>query len=44
MISSVKISNGNAKLGKIPNISLPPIKACGNCEECKKDCYEPPPS
>ena len=39
MKSRVKISNGNSKLGKIPNISLPPIKACGNCEECKKECY-----
>ena len=35
----VKISDGNSKLGKIPNISLPPVKACGNCEECAKDCY-----
>jgi hypothetical protein len=39
METSTKISRGNAKLGKIPNISLPPIKACGNSEGCQKDCY-----
>ena len=33
------ISRGNSKLGKIPNISLPPIKACGNCKACAPDCY-----
>ena len=34
------ISSGNAKLGKhFPNVSLPPIKACHNCKECKTDCY-----
>jgi len=35
----VKISNGNTKLGRIPNISLPPIKACGKDVPCKSDCY-----
>ena len=34
-----KISNQNSKLGKIPNISLTPIKSCVNCKECKKSCY-----
>jgi len=33
------ISNGNAKLGKIPNVSLPPIKSCGNCSGCSTECY-----
>jgi hypothetical protein len=33
------ISKGNSKLGKIPNISLIPIKDCGNCKLCSKDCY-----
>jgi ferredoxin len=33
------ISNGNSKLGKIPNVSLIPIKDCGNCGLCKKLCY-----
>lgn len=35
----VHIAGGNAKLGRIPNISLPPIKSCGNCSGCKKECY-----
>ena len=33
------ISSGNSKLGNIPNISLTPIKACGNCSACSADCY-----
>ena len=33
------ISPGNSKLGKIPNISLPPIAACGNSKQCAKECY-----
>jgi len=33
------ISKGNMKLGKIPNISLPPILSCGNKVECAKSCY-----
>ena len=39
MKPSVKISKGNSKLGKIPNVSFPPVKACGNCDGCKTDCY-----
>jgi len=40
----VKISQGNSKLNAnkgehIPNVSLTPIKACTNCNQCKKDCY-----
>lgn len=35
----MSISSGNSKLGNIPNISLPPIKACENCAHCKSDCY-----
>ena len=35
----MKISDGNSKLGKIPNVSMTPIKSCGNCKECSKDCY-----
>ena len=35
----VKIASGNSKLGKIPNVSIIPVKDCGNCESCKKDCY-----
>lgn len=35
----IKISKGNSKLGKIPNISLVPVKDCGNCSGCKTDCY-----
>jgi ferredoxin len=33
------ISTGNSKVGKIPNMSLPPVVSCGNCEKCKKNCY-----
>ncbi len=35
----IKISPGNSKIGKIPNISLIPIKDCGNCSYCKDKCY-----
>jgi len=35
----VKISLGNTKMGKIPSVSLPPIKSCGNCALCSKKCY-----
>lgn len=33
------ISRGNTKLGAIPNVNLSPIKSCGNCSACAKDCY-----
>ena len=35
----VKISQGNTKMGKIPSVSLPPIKSCINCDSCARDCY-----
>jgi ferredoxin len=35
----ITISNGNQKLGKIPNLSLVPVKDCANCTACRKDCY-----
>lgn len=42
--ASVKISEGNSKVGRIPNLSLIPIKACGACfgnckPPCAKQCY-----
>lgn len=33
------ISDGNSKLGRIPNLSLIPVKDCGNCDYCMADCY-----
>jgi hypothetical protein len=36
---SVHISAGNAKLGAIMNISLPPVVTCSNCGSCCKYCY-----
>ena len=35
----VKISAGNMKLGKMLNISLPPVQTCPNGIPCAKDCY-----
>jgi hypothetical protein len=35
----LKVSKGNTKLGKIPNVSTLPVKDCGSCDFCKKDCY-----
>lgn len=29
----------DTKLGKIPAVSLTPIKSCSNCAECQKYCY-----
>lgn len=34
-----RISEGNLKLGNIPNISLVPCKDCRSDAPCKKDCY-----
>lgn len=39
MVTQANISLGNSKIGKIPNISLPPVKSCGNCSSCAKACY-----
>lgn len=34
------VSKGNSKLGRIPNISLPPIVTCNGCADvCGKTCY-----
>lgn len=34
------ISKGNTKLGKIPNVSLPPVVTCNGCENtCSHKCY-----
>jgi hypothetical protein len=30
----IHISKGNSKLGNIPNLSLPPVKACPNSKWC----------
>ena len=35
----IHISTGNAKLGSIMNISLPPVVTCPNCSTCSKYCY-----
>jgi len=34
------ISNGNRKIGKVMNVSLMPVKTCGNCKKCKFFCYD----
>ena len=39
MERTIKISMGNSKMGKVASVSLPPIKACGNCKLCSKKCY-----
>ena len=38
---SILISSGNAKMGKIPSVSLPPIISCSPlaCKTCGKKCY-----
>lgn len=33
------ISDRNSKLGKVPNVSLPPIASCRKDAPCKKECY-----
>ena len=34
------LSPGNIKLGKMPNVSLPPVVTCNGCDEyCGKKCY-----
>lgn len=35
----VTISEGNMKLGKIPSVSLPPVKTCRKDVGCHKVCY-----
>lgn len=34
------ISAGNRKIGRVMNVSLPPIKSCANCCGCSKLCYD----
>ena len=34
------ISKGNRKIGRVMNVSLPPVMACSNCSECKHYCYD----
>lgn len=34
------ISKGNRKIGRVMNVSLPPIRTCANCSECRKLCYD----
>lgn len=35
----LKISNGNSKIGDVPNLSLPPITTCRPQVPCIGDCY-----
>lgn len=41
-VSNVKmcISSGNRKIGRVMNVSLPPVLSCGHCRECKYLCYD----
>ena len=34
------ISKGNRKIGRVMNVSLPPIVTCENCSGCKNFCYD----
>lgn len=34
------ISKGNRKIGKVMNVSIPPVITCANCKECSKLCYD----
>lgn len=34
------LSTGNRKIGRVMNVSLPPILSCSNCKECKFLCYD----
>ena len=33
------VSNGNSKMGRIPNWSVVPVRDCPNCTECREKCY-----
>ena len=41
-VSGIKacISAGNRKIGRVMNVSLPPVITCHNCKECKHFCYD----
>lgn len=34
------ISKGNRKIGRVMNVSLPPLLSCANCAGCSKLCYD----
>lgn len=34
------ISAGNRKIGRVMNVSLPPVLSCANCKECMHLCYD----
>lgn len=34
------ISKGNRKIGRVMNVSLPPLLSCSNCSGCSKLCYD----
>ena len=34
------ISAGNRKIGRVMNVSLPPILSCANCSGCSRICYD----
>lgn len=34
------VSNGNRKIGRVMNVSLPPVVSCGNCGKCMRYCYD----
>ena len=34
------ISKGNVKIGRVMNVSIPPIITCHHCKECKYYCYD----
>ena len=38
----MSVSEGNSKIGKVANVSLPPVRSCGNCEGCWEECYARP--
>lgn len=37
---TVCISKGNRKIGRVMNVSIPPIMTCAHCRECKSICYD----
>ena len=36
----LSITSSNRKIGRVLNVSLPPVLTCGNCGQCKKYCYD----
>lgn len=34
------ISKGNRKIGRVMNVSLPPVRTCANCSGCSRLCYD----